>query len=96
MRSALLPLIAVLSFATTPTGAQPVVRAGAGKVVTGPSSLPSVEPLSHNASNTSGADTRSVIAPALAANDTQQAATIVEQKIPMAHPSGRRDDSMSR
>jgi len=36
-----------------------------GKVVTGPADLPSVKPLSHQASNINAANTRSVIAPAL-------------------------------
>ncbi|HUN42091.1 MAG TPA: hypothetical protein VMU81_17525 [Acetobacteraceae bacterium] len=65
MRSSLLSLIALLAFGVAPAGAQPVVQAGPGKVVTGPPSLPSVEPASPSASNISGADTRSVIAPAL-------------------------------
>ena len=65
MRSFLLSLIALSAFAMVPVVAQPVVRPGPGKVVTGPPSLPSVEPLSPRASNITGADTRSVIAPAL-------------------------------
>src|ERR1700752_3044759 len=63
MRSAVMSLVALLSFAAVPAGAQPAVPAGPDKVVTGAPSLPSVEPLSHSA--ISSADTGSVIPPAL-------------------------------
>ena len=65
MRSMLCSLAAIALVAAAPAVAQPAVQAGPGKVVTGPPSLPSVEPLSPRASNITGADTSSPIAPAL-------------------------------
>lgn len=56
----------VLAQTATPTTPPPAtVPHSPGKVVTGPRSLPSVEPLSHRASNIDAQDTRSTIAPAL-------------------------------
>lgn len=69
MRSLLLSLTALSLIAASPVLAQTYsgapVPAGPGKVVTGPPGLPSVQPLSRQASNINGADTRSTIAPAL-------------------------------
>jgi hypothetical protein len=78
MRSAVLPLIALLSLAAVPAGAQPVVQAGPGKVVTGSPSLPGVAPLLYSASNIGSADTRSVIAPALTSLDLPPDATAID------------------
>lgn len=78
MRSAVLSLIALLSFAAVPAVAQPVVQAGPGKVVTGPPGLPSVEPLSHSASNISSADTGAAIAPALPSPNLRPNATATD------------------
>lgn len=75
MRSQLLSFTALAMIVAAPAVAQTSyyaatarhapVATGPGKVVTGPSGLPSVEPLSRSASNIDSADTRSVIAPAL-------------------------------
>ena len=72
-------------FGTQPALAQAAVpagpgagQAGPGKVVTGPPSLPSVEPLSPRASNITGADTQSVIAPALPRADLPPNATATD------------------
>jgi hypothetical protein len=68
MRSLLLSFTVLTAFAVTPAVAQttpPPASPAPGKVVTGPPDLPSVQPLSPQASNINGADTRSVIAPAL-------------------------------
>jgi hypothetical protein len=70
-------LLAMAAFAAAPALAQSV-PVGPGKVVTGPPSLPSVEPLSSGASNIDGADTRSVIAPALPSVDLGPNATAVD------------------
>jgi hypothetical protein len=70
-------LLAIAAFAAAPALAQ-TVPVGPGKVVTGPPSLPSVEPLSSGASNINGADTRSVIAPALPSADLGPNATAVD------------------
>jgi hypothetical protein len=74
MRSQLLAFTALAVFAAAPAFAQTsyytapsqgVVRAGPGKVVTGPRSLPSVEPLSRSATNIQSSDVRNIISPAL-------------------------------
>jgi hypothetical protein len=75
MRSQLLSLTALAmvlaapAFAQTNYPASPPpnaqVVAGPGKVVTGPPSLPSVEPLSLHATNLGPGDTRNIISPAL-------------------------------
>jgi hypothetical protein len=70
-------LLALAVFAAAPALAQ-TVPVGPGKVVTGPPGLPSVEPLSPAASNINGADTRSVIAPALPSVDLGPNATAVD------------------
>jgi hypothetical protein len=70
-------LLAIAAFAAAPALAQ-TVPVGPGKVVTGPPSLPSVEPLSSGASNINGADTRSIIAPALPSADLGPNATAVD------------------
>lgn len=59
---------------TAPVWAQ-TVHPGPGKVVTGPPTLPSVEPLSHQASNLPGMQIRSTIAPALPSVDLGANAT---------------------
>jgi hypothetical protein len=74
MRSLLLSLAMLPVLAAAPAIAQP----GPGKVVTGPPGLPSVEPLSSHASNITGADTRSVIAPALPSVELGRNATAVD------------------
>jgi len=70
-------LLAIAAFSAAPALAQSV-PVGPGKVVTGPPSLPSVEPLSSDASNINGADTRSMIAPALPSVDLGPNATAVD------------------
>lgn len=74
MRPFTVSLLTIAAFAVSPALAQPI-QAGPGKVVTGPRSLPSVEPLSQGASNINGADTRSEIAPALPSDDLGPNAT---------------------
>ena len=73
MRSLLLSLTSLSLLAASPVLAQTYsgapVPAGPGKVVTGPPGLPSVEPLSRNASNINQSNTRSRIAPALPSTD---------------------------
>jgi hypothetical protein len=72
-------LLAIAAFAAAPVLAPAQnVPVGPGKVVTGPPGLPSVEPLSSGASNINGADTRSVIAPALPSADLGPNATAVD------------------
>ena len=90
MRSVLLWLLAFGAWAVGPALAQTAVQAGQqvvqagpgqvgpGKVVTGPPGLPSVEPLSPRASNITGADTRSAIAPALPPADLPPDATATD------------------
>jgi hypothetical protein len=70
-------ILAIAAFSAAPAFAQNI-PVGPGKVVTGPPSLPSVEPLSPGASNINGADTRSVIAPALPSVDLGPNATAVD------------------
>lgn len=70
-------LLAMAACAAAPALAQSA-PVGPGKVVTGPPSLPSVEPLSSGASNINAADTRSVIAPALPSVDLGPDATAVD------------------
>jgi len=70
-------LLAIAAFSAAPALARSV-PVGSGKVVTGPASLPSVEPLSPDASNINGADTRSRIAPALPSVDLGPNATAVD------------------
>jgi hypothetical protein len=70
-------LLAIAAFAAAPAMAQSVPD-GPGKVVTGLPDLPSVEPQSLGASNINGADTRSVIAPALPSVDVGPNATAVD------------------
>ena len=77
MRSLVLSLTALTAFAVAPAVAQ-TVTPGPGKVVTGPPGLPSVEPLSQQASNINSADTRSVIAPALPPVDLGPSATAAD------------------
>ena len=77
MRFALLSLSVLTAFAAAPASAL-TVYSGAGKVVTGPPVLPSVEPLSARASNITASDTRTVIAPALPSVDLGPNATGTE------------------
>ena len=77
MRSTLLPLAVMAAFAAAPAIAH-TVHPGPGQVVTGPPDLPSVEPLSVEASNITAADTHSVIAPALPSVDLAPSATAVD------------------
>jgi hypothetical protein len=77
MRSLLLSLAMLPALAAAPAFAQGPYP-GPGKVVTGPPGLPSVEPLSSNASNITTADTRSVIAPALPSVDLGPNATAAD------------------
>lgn len=78
MRSAVLSLFALLSFAAAPVAAQPVVQARPGKVVAAPSNPPSVEPLPHSAGNMSGTDTHSEIAPSVRALNLPRDATAAD------------------
>ncbi len=77
MRLSAMSLLAIAAFSAAPALAQSV-PVGPGKVLTGPPDLPSVEPLSRGASNINGADTRSVIAPALPSVDLGPNATAVD------------------
>ncbi len=77
MRLLSVSLLAIAACAAAPALAQNVAG-GSGKVVTGLPGLPSVEPLSSAASNINGADTRSVIAPALPSVDLGANATAVD------------------
>ena len=77
MRLLSMSLLILAAFAASPALAQSV-PAGPGKVVTGPRSLPSVEPRSRDASNINGMDTRSEIAPALPPVDLGAGATAVD------------------
>jgi hypothetical protein len=70
--------LAVLASLTAAPAIAQTMHASPGKVVTGPPGMPSVEPLSHRASNIDGADTRSAIAPALPSVDPGPNATATD------------------
>jgi hypothetical protein len=98
MRFALLSLSVLTAFAAAPASAL-TVYTGAGKVVTGPSVLPSVEPLSARASNITASDTQSVIAPALPSVDLGPSATgtqylLAAQSALAANQTGRAQSAL--
>lgn len=76
MRSILLSAC-VLALLAGPTFGQ-TVTAGPGKVVTGPRSLPSVEPLVNRPTNLNAATTHNVISPALPTPDLGPNATAAD------------------
>lgn len=77
MRSLLLSLTMLSLAAAAPAVAQ-TVQTGPGKVVTGPRTLPSVEPYSQRASNLPGMPIHSEIAPALPSVDLGPNATATD------------------
>jgi hypothetical protein len=98
VRLSLVSLLSIAALSAAPALAQNV-PVGPGKVVTGPPGLPSVEPLSSGASNINGADTRSVIAPALPPVDLGPDATAVDylqaaQEALAANQTGRAQSAL--